>query len=116
MGNWFLLLWLACNKNIQIAEPNIPTATSKGSAEAREYILIAYRAQYNYDTVASMEAFSKASIADPQNKSILLLWGDSAWEQGLQEKAIWAWKEYKQTLSVDDKKQLDEVNARLERS
>ena len=116
MGNIFVFFWLACSKNIPIAQPNISDTIPKGSAESREYILIAYRAQYNNETEISMNAFSKATMADPQNKRIFLLWGDSAWEQGLQEKAIWAWKEYKQTLSVDDKKELDEVQARLERS
>jgi hypothetical protein len=116
MGNLFLIFLLGCNKNIPIEQPNIPLTRSIGTVESREYILIAYRAQYRNDAVTSMDAFSKATNAEPSNGVIFLLWGDSAWEQGLHEKARWAWKEYQQTLSTDDTKELESVKARLERS
>ena len=116
MGNMIFLFWMACIHKPEITTPIIEVSPSIGSVDAREYILIAYLAQYNKNTERSMKAFENAWKADPTCTSILLLWGDSAWEQGLTEEARRAWKEYKQTLSTDDTTELQKVQERLERT
>ena len=115
MGSLLFIFWFGCIRKPDITTPPITYSPPVGSVEAREYILLAYVAQYNQDSNASMDAFEHAHRADPSSDIILLLWGDSAWEQGLSEKARWAWKEYEQTLSSDDKKELEQITERLER-
>jgi len=118
MANLFFFIVLACHQaRSSFENPNIvhPPA-SIGTPEAREYILKAYLAQYDLQSEASMEAFAKARAADPTCHTILLLWGDSAWEQGLKEKARWAWKEYQQTLSPNDRTEIELITQRLEQS
>jgi len=117
MASLFFYVFFACKAHSSLLNPIVqPPVNNIGTIKAREYILIAYLAQYDHNPDISMEAFSNARSADPNSATILLLWGDSAWEQGLHEKARWAWKEYQRTLSPDDRTEIEQIKQRLERS
>ena len=116
MGNLILWTFLSCKHtpDLSLPEPYI-TTSSIGTVQARQHILSAYVAQYNQDVEISMIEFANARRSDPTSSIILLLWGDSAWEQDLPEKAQWAWKEYERSLSPNDKEELALIKERLER-
>jgi hypothetical protein len=118
MANLFLFYLMACRPVHSIREPITSSVPNQniGTIEAREYILIAYLEQYNQNTEESMQAFSNAQDADPSSPIIFLLWGDSAWDQGLHEKANWAWKEYEQRIETSDTEKIEQIKERLERS
>ena len=97
-------------------QASIPPNQQIGTVDAREFILIAYTEQYKQNPSASMQAFSNAQEADPDSAVIFLLWGDSAWEQGLRETAVAAWKEYRQRIKTSDTEKLALISERLERS
>ena len=112
MVKWLLLS--ACYQIHLPPETRFSSSTTIGSVEAREYVLIAYRAQFNQESERSMQAFSRAVTADPQNPVLLLLWADSAWEQGYPDLAREMWERYAQTLPNENTTELEQIRFKLE--
>ena len=113
MVKW--LFFLACSK-LHLPPDTTFSATSAtvGTVESREQVLIAYRAQFNQDSNLSMQSFANARNAAPQEAILLLLWADSAWEQGQTDLARKLWRNYLQTLSPDDTTELERIRFKLE--
>ena len=109
------VMLLACNPVHRIKPPELnPAPIQMGTVESRQLVLIAYQEQFNGEPARSMDAFSLAWKNDPGSSILLLLWGDSAWEQGLVEEAGLAWELYRDSLPADAVEEYQEIEARLQ--